>query len=182
MKNFEGVRICRWCLTSKPDRCHHCRECNSCVLKMDHHCQWLATCIGFYNYKFFFNTIFHCACTNWLIVITSNSLLSHTLSNLESINIVFAYFIMTSYILSCALAVLITALLGFHVYLIANEYTTIEFKEKIGKSVNSFHSKKPFNRGICQNFRSALGNNPIFWLVPFFPNYEGEGIKFQLNY
>jgi hypothetical protein len=31
-------RYCAVCTTLKPDRCHHCRTCDRCVLKMDHHC------------------------------------------------------------------------------------------------------------------------------------------------
>jgi hypothetical protein len=30
-------RICIRCLKSKPDRCHHCSICNTCILMMDHH-------------------------------------------------------------------------------------------------------------------------------------------------
>lgn len=34
----DGVqRICIRCLKSKPDRCHHCSICNTCILMMDHH-------------------------------------------------------------------------------------------------------------------------------------------------
>ena len=38
-------------------RTHHCKQCNKCVLKMDHHCQWVLNCIGFYNYKYFMNML-----------------------------------------------------------------------------------------------------------------------------
>ncbi|KAF8978715.1 hypothetical protein BGZ52_005652, partial [Haplosporangium bisporale] len=33
-------RWCEICKIVKPDRCHHCSECNMCVLRMDHHCPW----------------------------------------------------------------------------------------------------------------------------------------------
>ncbi|CAO3666692.1 unnamed protein product [Rhizopus microsporus] len=47
-------RYCHICECFKPDRSHHCRECNKCILKMDHHCPWVSGCVGFGNYKFFF--------------------------------------------------------------------------------------------------------------------------------
>ncbi|KAF9431439.1 hypothetical protein BGZ76_000310 [Entomortierella beljakovae] len=33
-------RWCDICKIYKPDRCHHCSECDECVLRMDHHCPW----------------------------------------------------------------------------------------------------------------------------------------------
>lgn len=38
----------------KPPRARHCKFCNRCCIKMDHHCYWIGNCIGLYNTKFFF--------------------------------------------------------------------------------------------------------------------------------
>merc|ERR1719272_1735996 len=54
MKKSGDRRHCKWCGKYKPDRCHHCRVCRTCILKMDHYCPWIRNCVGFRNYKFFF--------------------------------------------------------------------------------------------------------------------------------
>ena len=34
------LQFCELCNGYKAPRSHHCRKCNRCVLKMDHHCPW----------------------------------------------------------------------------------------------------------------------------------------------
>jgi palmitoyltransferase len=53
---YNGMyRICEKCFMIKPDRAHHCSVCDSCVLKMDHHCPWFATQTILYLMSSLFN-------------------------------------------------------------------------------------------------------------------------------
>ncbi|VEU20555.1 DEKNAAC101517 [Brettanomyces naardenensis] len=46
-------KYCLKCKADKPERCHHCKTCGRCVLKMDHHCPWTMNCVGYGNLPHF---------------------------------------------------------------------------------------------------------------------------------
>uniref|UniRef100_A0A7S2HGE9 Palmitoyltransferase n=1 Tax=Alexandrium andersonii TaxID=327968 RepID=A0A7S2HGE9_9DINO len=46
-------KFCRDCRVWRPHRCGHCHWCHRCVLRLDHHCLFVGTCIGEGNMRFF---------------------------------------------------------------------------------------------------------------------------------
>jgi hypothetical protein len=60
-----GAIIVRW----RGHRSHHCRICNRCIVRMDHHCPWMNNCVGANNQKhfmlFLFYTIVEWCVTLW---------------------------------------------------------------------------------------------------------------------
>ncbi|CAG5081582.1 Oidioi.mRNA.OKI2018_I69.PAR.g9917.t1.cds [Oikopleura dioica] len=52
------LQFCQVCQGFKPPRAHHCRKCQRCCLKMDHHCIWLSQCVGYRNQASFMYFLF----------------------------------------------------------------------------------------------------------------------------
>ncbi|XP_064604755.1 palmitoyltransferase ZDHHC21-like isoform X2 [Liolophura sinensis] len=44
---------CHVCNRPRPPQAHHCRRCQQCVLRMDHHCPWINNCVGEENHYMF---------------------------------------------------------------------------------------------------------------------------------
>ncbi|KAG0271152.1 Palmitoyltransferase zdhhc15 [Linnemannia exigua] len=136
-KKDGSPRWCDLCQIVKPDRCHHCKECDQCVLRMDHHCPWVNSCIGYNNLKFFYLFIMYASlltiwviCTTIPIVITAyyrceqNNLLAWIQSNSSDciLDVQWAVIVLLSFFL----AVFIMPLTVAHTNYILNNRTTIE--------------------------------------------------------
>ena len=85
-----------------------------------------------------------------------------------------------SYLLICLLSVGLTCFWGFHTYLLAGNYTTIEFLEKRGCTPPPDHINR-YDVGLYGNLASVLGTNPLVWLLPVRWTCEGDGLSYKLN-
>lgn len=128
------MRFCKKCQARKPDRAHHCSTCRRCILKMDHHCPWLATCIGLHNAKAFllflvYTSLFGLLCFAttatwvWVEVVDNATYTSYDESLMP-----------IQYIMLCVLSGIIGLVVGlftgWHIWLACHGQTTIECMEK----------------------------------------------------
>lgn len=170
--DMDGMkRKCLRCLIYKPDRCHHCKDCG-CVLKMDHHCPWLANCIGFRNYKYFMLVVMYAYLTILIILCSMAERFGKVFLPIVDTG----YFFKTdlpialAYVGTILLFFVLTYFLSFHIYLSTHALTTIEHVEK--KNHNDFEVKHrwkvshiKYDKGSwLANLKEVFGP---WWMAPF---------------
>ncbi|SPO21797.1 uncharacterized protein UTRI_01287_B [Ustilago trichophora] len=134
VKSSGESRWCAKCDAPKPDRTHHCSTCNRCVLRMDHHCPWLANrCVGLRNHKAFFLFISYTAlfCV-YCCQETARALLRYVEyenNGFETSPISWAIVLFLGFIFGASLV----PFAGYHAWLICKNRTTIESMEGSGR-------------------------------------------------
>ena len=185
---------------SKPPRTHHCRVCRRCVLRMDHHCVWVANCVGHRNYKSFV-----------LFLLLTGLSLSHALA----LWVLRGYHFLTTpaqprpqdpaaavaapgeddlveilggavlHVAGLTLFVLVLAglaagvlsLLLFHLHLVAQNLTTLESMKGLRHAGNGGAPRVDniYDLGLSANVAQVFGDSPTEW---FLWTPVGDGLSF----
>lgn len=172
---------CNKCKNERPKRAHHCRICNKCTLKMDHHCPWVANCVGYYNQKSFYQFLFYAMLGNlvgfvllsiklWYIDFSFQGNIPKGIKvdnpfqliwyMAESINVIIGA--------SCALAMTFSIGLLFmrQTFMLMNNQTTIE-----KKMYPQWENSPYFNKNKIDNYNSVMGDSVLEW---FSLNFHGK--------
>jgi palmitoyltransferase len=178
-----GIRYCLKCRKFKPDRCHHCKFCNVCVLKMDHHCPWVGNCIGFNNYKFFLNMIFYAFANSLYFVYIFGDVIKYLIieEKIVSFKLIFfvvMYFFMIMIMLSLSIFNI------FHFSIVIKNYTTFEFVTNVVRPGENPSKKSTYDISLWENFTQVYGKNILLWLIPVSNTITSKitnGINFKQN-
>ncbi|XP_054647348.1 palmitoyltransferase ZDHHC15B isoform X2 [Dunckerocampus dactyliophorus] len=172
-----AIRFCDRCQVLKPDRCHHCSVCETCVLKMDHHCPWVNNCVGFSNYKYFL--LFLSYSMLYCIFITATVFqyfIKFWVGDLPNgpakFHVLFLMFVALMFFVS------LMFLFGYHCWLVAKNRSTLEaFSAPVFVNGPDRHG---FNVGIRKNLQQVFGKDRRLWFIPVFTS-QGNGHYFPLK-
>merc|ERR1711970_502178 len=133
---------CKKCPARRPPRTHHCSSCGQCVLRMDHHCPWIWNCVGWRNYRYFFNFCFFSSLGIWFVLLSllpfyaslrqhhqPDSLWAQLLPKTDlsaELTKQEQFRVETAFAFCCFVIIPISALTAFHVFLITTGQSSIE--------------------------------------------------------
>ena len=155
------LNYCYSCSLFRPPRTSHCSLCDNCILRFDHHCLWLGTCIGQRNYRYFYflttsiilSAIFQICYSLYYIIFYAkklkkkedyNKLILWGLSALSLYDLLFIVFF-------------IGKLFGLHTWLVFNSITFYEnIKDKFKKVPNI----NPFKKYLFYTWKKIIFKLP----------------------
>ncbi|EAS06291.1 DHHC zinc finger protein (macronuclear) [Tetrahymena thermophila SB210] len=161
----------------KPQRAHHCKTCQKCVFRMDHHCTWINNCVGLKNQKYFILFLVHCEiyCILLIIYLVFSAVLLY-----QNTPKLFMLFIgMTWKHLVAILFIVLSALFIFLINeFLSDQYdclktnqTTVEsYKEKFGRPYSFFNQ-----------LQLVFGQDQFYWLIPTKPKYNCNYLELLYN-
>eukprot|EP00741_Cyanophora_paradoxa_P006301 tig00000989_g6108.t1 len=163
-------RFCTPCGIVQPLRSKHCKECNRCVRRFDHHCFWIGTCVGEKNHcRFLWYLITETLVCGWGLLLAG--------SGLEDRPGFKQWLDDNGFLLICIILILMFGMLPFslavyHGFLACSNQTTWEMlkRAKIDYLKAVPENVYPFSRGCWPNLRYfcfSLGRGPpVEWQMP----------------
>jgi len=181
------LKYCITCDVFRPPRASHCKKCDNCVERFDHHCDWIGTCVGKRNYKYFYLLIFVLQIDDlFQIGFSLYILISHIKEKKGksdgSINLLLI-------ILVCIVILYDVLFLFFfigqlfikHTYFCCNNLTFYEYFKKKFVIIPGFN---PFDRNFFKNFKYlffTIANKTFFFENPKIEEQKENEIKEKIK-
>jgi len=180
---YDKKLFCEKCSRKRPGRSHHCKICNKCVLKMDHHCPWIFNCVGHANQKYFVLFLFYATLGDFIgFVFLLNESMALDFDNLPKYSekkdflsvIVFPLVLMGCTMLAFSMTIAIGFLFVVQIRFVLYNSSTIE-----SKKFEKYEESPYYYENHLFNFKIVMGQDVIEWFFPVFKkNIHNHGFYF----
>ena len=159
------LKVCSTCLITRPLGSTHCKRCNVCIEKIDHHCPWVGNCIGINNYKFFYYLLCSYNIFTIIDIITDVEFLisNSNYKNKKTRKIICIIFLAFN---SAVLLFIVALLISHTIYVWYGEttYMRIKMKHLLILFGNPFNKgpKENFKRLFCQKYKPKKIKNYMY--------------------
>jgi len=148
-----------------------------CVHIMDHHCTFLANCIGRGNRKLFLLSLYYGFLLSVLVVLTAPKALgtmasatTHSQEPPEALYVLYLIICFVVFLQSAMYSVATFSLAAFQTFLVQRDETTIEFR-RLHEENESQPTLDPNDALLNPHgFKEVFGRCVLLWFLPIFPN------------
>jgi len=180
---YDKKLFCQKCNMKRPGRSHHCKICNKCVLKMDHHCPWIMNCVGHGNQKFFLLFLFYATLGDFIgfifliqkcIDLDYNQLTKYTEKKDILSVILYPIILIGCTLLALSMTISIGFLFFVQLRFIMFNSTSIE-----SKKFERYEDSPYYYENHLNNFKIVMGESYCEWFIPIFKkNAYNHGFYF----
>lgn len=147
------IRFCQKCDDFKPNRVYHCKECQKCIIKKDHHNFIFGKCVDIFNFKYYFLTLFYTNLYLFYIIFFSFKPFYVIFPN-DDMNIALFSVFLLSFLGQSIMLLIFFVIWCFQVFVIYHGKTSFEYIYKKTFFINKRQAKKV-------NFLERL-----LWFIP----------------
>lgn len=162
---------CPLCKQMVPPKAVHCKSCNSCILKYDHHSILTSCCIGQYNFRYFLMFLFYAALGLCYATYYNYWFIKPVLEPITWIKLLLIVYPITMVYLAIssgdvmAMVSAVILVVAAHAFIFASFYATTMFN---GSALGENHSYMKFrSKSMKDKIVDALGKKwYLVWISP----------------
>lgn len=158
----EDWTVCARCETYRPPRAHHCRICQRCVRRMDHHCPWINNCVGEFNQKYFIQFLLYVgvACCYAIFLVVVSWLTECTTCLVDEQ-------VKQTRVIHCVILIVESVLFGlFVVAIMIDQFTAILTDETAVEQIQRKGPFRPRKPKMALLSEVCGRGSPILWMLP----------------